>query len=194
MVGRWILAVEGGRFSKYSEMATPVALLFTEGIRPRKLMFKSVEVDGTDATRKLLEAVDEEARVNEGEEKEKGRRGRISLVMSSSVPIAGFNLIDAREILARLGVPTVFVLPEMPDFSAVESALRKHFKDWRARLEVIAGAGAVAEFDIEGERLRLECVGITQGEAIEIVRRLTIFGNVPEPIRIARMACRALTG
>lgn len=186
MADRRILAVEGGSFSKYNGRATPVAFLLTEGIRPRKLVFKSLEVDGMDATRRLLEVVEEQGWG--------GGEHKIGVVMSSSVPIAGFNLIDARQILERLGVPTVFVLSEMPDEVAVESALRKHFKDWEARLDIIRRAGPVKRFDLEGESILLECVGIPETAALGIARQLLIFGNVPEPLRIARMACRAFTG
>lgn len=176
-----VLAVEGGSFRKGVDRRVPSAFLFAEGIRPKRLIVKWVEVDGLDATERLKEAI------REGEMKE-------GIVIAGSVPIAGFNLIDAREVLREFGLPTVFVLRERPDKDAVRSALMRHFKDWGRRLEVIEAAGPVVEVVLaEGERIFIEAVGIGEAEAKKIVEGLTIFGKLPEPLRIARMVARQLS-
>lgn len=74
----------------------------------------------------------------------------IEVLLSRSVPVAGFNLIDPEEILKTTGVPSVFVLEEEPDSVAVERALRKHFPDWRRRLEVLSRPLGPQRFEIPG--------------------------------------------
>ena len=182
MRNRQVLAVEGGGFNKYGKGMANVAFLLAYVTCPTKLLFKNVEVDGLDATEKLAEAI-----------KTLGGKEEIDLVVSSSVPVAGFNLIDAQLILAKFGIPTVFVLREKPDEEAVEAALAKHFEDAQIRLKVLRGSGPIREFLLEGSPVWLECVGIPFDEAFEIVKRLAIFGPIPEPLRIAKMAARAIS-
>jgi endonuclease V-like protein UPF0215 family len=172
-----VLAVEGGGFSKAIGGKAIMALLLTEGIVPRRLSFARIEVDGLDATEGIIEAM-----VSLGP--------RADLVLSDSVPIAGFNMIDAGAIEERTGKPTVFVLPDMPDFDAVEAALRKHFPDWSRRLEILAAAGKPTTRRLGEGEVHLECVGIGAGDAMRLLEQLTVFGKVPEPIRLARMVAR----
>ncbi|MBC7113319.1 MAG: DUF99 family protein [Candidatus Methanomethyliales bacterium] len=176
-----VLAVEGGSFRKGVDKKAPAAFLFAEGIRPKRLIVKWVEVDGLDATERLKEAI-KEGGMEEG------------VIIAGSVPIAGFNLIDAKEVLKEHGLPTVFVLREIPDKEAVRAALIKHFKDWERRLKIIEGAGQLEEVVLaEGERVFIEAVGIEKDEAKKIVEGLTIFGKLPEPLRLARMVARAIS-
>ncbi|MCX8182308.1 MAG: DUF99 family protein [Candidatus Methanomethyliaceae archaeon] len=176
-----VLAVEGGSFRKGVDRRVPAAFLFAEGIRPKRLIVKWVEVDGLDATERLKEAIREEG-MREG------------VVIAGSVPIAGFNLIDAREVLKEFGLPTVFVLRDRPDVNAVRSALMKHFKDWKRRLEIIEAAGPIKEVSLGGgEGVFIEVVGMGEAEAKRIIEGLTIFGKLPEPLRLARMVARSLS-
>jgi endonuclease V-like protein UPF0215 family len=180
MPGFRVLAVAGGGFSKSAGSNAPVAFIYAEGIKPKRLTFREVEVDGLDATQKILEVV--------GEIKE-----RVDAIMARSLPISGFNLIDPKAIFEKTGIPTIFVLGDKPDEEAVAYALRKHFDDWQARLEILREAGSVRESPGDDGKVLLECFGISPEEAFRVVRRLSIFGKVPEPLRIATMAARAVS-
>lgn len=178
MTAPMVLAVEGGRFSKEAGGRALIALLLAEGTVPRRLEFACVEVDGLDATDVLV-----------GHMASFGPL--VDLVVSSSVPIAGFNLIDASEVRRRTGKPVVFVLPEMPDAAEVEAALRKHFPDWERRLGILASAGKPTPHRLGDGEVYLECSGVEAAEALRVLGRVTVFGKVPEPVRLARMAARA---
>jgi endonuclease V-like protein UPF0215 family len=181
MANRRVLAVEGGSFSKGVDKFAPVAFLLTDGILPKSLIIKRVKVDGLDATERLVETIEE-------------LNGEVDVVMSGSIPTAGFNLLDPNKILKKFGIPSIFVLGEKPDQGAVVAALKKHFIDWRKRLTIIEGAGGFHELPLDGERpVLLECTGINAKEAMQLVKRLTIFGRVPEPVRIARMIAKAVS-
>jgi endonuclease V-like protein UPF0215 family len=181
MADHRVLAAEGGSFSKSADKTTQVAFLLTEGIQPRRLIMRRVEVDGLDATERLMETIEELDR-------------EVDVVMSSSIPIAGFNLLDPKKVLERFEIPSVFVLGERPDQGAVRAALKKHFRDWKKRLAVIEGVGVFHKLSLEGENpVLMECVGIKPAEAMRLVRRLIIFGRIPEPVRLARMVARAVS-
>ena len=180
MPGPVILAVEGGSFSKAIGGRALMALLLTEGIEPRNLSFTTIDVDGLDATEKVVRTL--------------GFGGAsVDLVLSDSMPIAGFNMIDPRAVLEGTGTPTAFVLPRKPDAEGVENALRKHFLDWRKRLEILTAAGPLIAHKLGDGEVFIECLGIKVSTAAGLLGRVTIFGKVPEPIRLARMMAREAT-
>lgn len=172
-----VLAVEGGSFVKEAGGRALMAMLLTEGILPKRLEFAWVEVDGLDATEVLLERM-------------AGLDPHIDLVLSDSVPIAGFNMIDAGAIAQRTGVPAVFVLPERPDAEGVAAALRGHFPDWERRLAILAAAGEPTPQRLGDGEVHIECGRLGAGEVLRMLERITVFGKVPEPIRLARMAAK----
>lgn len=180
MAGFRVLALAGGGFSKAAGCNAPVAFVYAEGIKPKRLIFREVEVDGLDATSKVLEVIEE---IQE----------HVDAVIARSLPISGFNLIDPKAIFERTDISTIFVLGDKPDDEAIASALRKHFSDWEARLNILRGAGVVSEFPGDDGKVLLECFGITPEDAFRVVRRLSIFGMVPEPLRIAAMVARAVS-
>ncbi|HPC27875.1 MAG TPA: DUF99 family protein, partial [Candidatus Methanomethylicus sp.] len=166
---RRVLAVGGGAVRPGGGQV-PMALLLTRGTVPEHLCIRDVEADGTDATPRIIEFI-------------RSCADGIDALMARSVPIAGFNYIDAGAVLRECGIPSVFVLCEEPDMEAVGGALRRHFADWEVRLRAIEGAGPVhrlrdagdggeggeggeegeGEEDKEGrdgEALFIECVGI----------------------------------
>jgi hypothetical protein len=172
-----VLAVEGGCFSKEVGGRAVMALLLAEGIVPKRLFFTSVKIDGLDATERLLDGM-------------MTLSSLIDVVLSDSIPIAGFIMIDAKGIEREAGIPTVFVLPDMPDAKGVIKALRKHFPDWKQRLEILNAAGVPTTHYLGEGKVHIECMGIEVGKALKILERLTVFGKVPEPIRLARMVAR----
>jgi endonuclease V-like protein UPF0215 family len=172
-----VLAVEGGSFSKEAGGKAAMAMLLTEGTVPMRLAFARIEVDGLDATETLVNRM-------------AAFGPRIDLVLSDSIPIAGFNMIDAKTIREQTGKPTVFVLPEMPDAEGVAAALRKHFPDWERRLGILEGAGEPTHHYLGDGEVYLECEGVGAGEALRVLERITVFGKIPEPIRLARMVAR----
>jgi len=172
----------------------PMALLLARGTVPERLCIRDVQADGTDATPKIIKFI-------------RSCADGVDALMARSVPIAGFNYIDAGAVLRECGVPSVFVLGGEPDMAAVGGALRRHFADWEGRLRAIEGAGPVHRLrdggeggkdevreGKEGETLFIECVGIGVRGALALARGLTVFGTVPEPVRIAGMVAKAVSG
>jgi len=181
-----VVAVGGGAIRRGGAGGmVPMALLLARGTIPERLRIRDVQEDGTDATPRIVEFV-------------RSCGAAVDALMARSVPIAGFNYIDARAVLEECGVPSVFVLGEEPDMAAVGRALMGHFPDWEARLRAIEGAGPVHAVrlrgggDGEGGRMLIECVGIGVRDAVALARGVTVFGMVPEPVRVALMAARAV--
>ncbi len=175
------ISVCGGKIPPFKKGTTPLVLLTAAGIRPVEVRVSDVEIDGMDATEKIVGAI-------------VSSKWEIEGLLSRSVPVAGFNLIDPEEILKTTGVPSVFVLEEEPDSVAVERALRKHFPDWRRRLEVLSRPLGPQRFEIPGTGgVFLACYGISPELAFRTMRRLSVFGKIPEPLRVCCMLSKAIS-
>lgn len=174
-----IVAIGGGTIFKDGPAGCCAAVLMaTYGTSPERMAIADIQPDGTDATDAVIGFIN-------------ACGWRADALMAKSVPIAGFNFIDAGRVLGECGVPSIFVLEEEPDMAAVRRALQEHFADWEVRLRAIEAAGPLHRVDEAGEARFIECVGISLPDALAIVRPLTIFGRLPEPVRLAVMAARA---
>ena len=138
-----------------------------------------VTVDGLDATEVVLEVL--------------SRLGSVDLIVLGSVTCAGFNLIDIQRLFAESGVPVLVVLSRKPRPFAAESALIRHFNDWRDRVEILRRAGEPSEVWARGFRIPLIAYGISLEEAASVVESLSVFGKHPEPLRAAKVLARELS-
>lgn len=143
----------------------------------------SVEIDGTDATDRILSLL----------------RGSpfldgVRAVLLDGIAVGGFNLVDLNRLYAGVRRPVVTVTRHPPDFPAIQSALRKYFpRDAAARWRVVKAHPLFRVPVSEGNPLQVSAVGCTRAEAAAVVRRTTVRGNLPEPLRLARLIARALS-
>lgn len=144
-----------------------------------KCIFTRVEVDGFDATDKLISALHSE---------------KLDVIMLAGISFAGFNLIDPKRVHAELKIPVIVVIRKKPNTDAMKNALKKHFPDWRRRLEVIEKAGPIYAIKPTGgpSSLYVELAGISVEEASSILRDFSICSRVPEPLRVARLIAKSL--
>ncbi|MCQ5337309.1 MAG: DUF99 family protein [Candidatus Methanomethylicia archaeon] len=166
-------------FRKRIDRFVPLVIMITKGILPLELIIKNIEVDGLDATDKIIEVLSEK-------KIEKG------IIMARSIPIAGFNIINANRIFNEIHLPTIFILERKPNMNAVRQALKKHFSDWEKRLAILESIKIEEVETLKGTFI-LGSVGIDINEAKKIIEITTIFGKIPEPLRLARIIAKSLT-
>lgn len=150
-------------------------------LRIEGVLVSHIIVDGLDATDKLIEMIG-------------GEKGQIDLIMLASISYGGFNLVDPIQTYDRLKIPVVVVNPKEPDNIAVRRALIRHFTDWRERLVIIEKVGKPHRLGLgPGRFLYFHAIGLPQSEAVELIRGMVVFGNRPEPLRIAHMLAHGLS-
>lgn len=188
MIGRpalRILAVEDGGFPEGipGERKGKVLLVgvIISNFIPEKILLSEIAVDGLDATKQLVKMVRKE------------KRG-VDLILLASISYAGFNPMDPKQIYKRLRIPVIMVNPKKPDNLAVESALMHHFSDWRKRLSIFKKTGFPKKLMIgSGKRVYFHAFGISEAYAEALIKKLVVFGNRPEPLRVARILAHELS-
>ena len=139
-------------------------------------------IDGTDATDRILALLGSSPFLD-----------GVRAVLLDGIAVGGFNLIDLDRLYEGLQRPIVTITRHAPDFAAIRAALRKYFPRDAAMRWRLVRAHALFRLPMpEGNPLRVSAVGCTRAEASAIVRRTTVRGNLPEPLRLARLVARAL--
>lgn len=163
------------------------------GTRLDGIVSGRVTRDGTDATARMVELV----RASQFE-------NHVRAVLLQGIAVAGFNVVDVKELGSALGVPVLVVMRRPPDMDAIERALfsaeprlrppvRGAARKWR----LIRDAGDVERLDVasapatglrgRGQRLWVQRHGLSPEAAIRLVAATTLHGNVPEPLRLAHL-------
>lgn len=180
-----VLAVEDGSFPSWPTGARRgkvlLAAVTLRDFTVEDIVLAWVAVDGWDATEAVIRMA------------ERGRK-KPDLVMLASIAYAGFNLVDPEEVHRRLRLPVLIVNPQKPDSLAVEAALKKHFPDWKQRLSILEKAKKPRRLALEGGvEVFFYTFGMGVPEARRLIKKLTVFGHRPEPLRVARLVARSLS-
>lgn len=167
----------GNRSARATVIGTVVrAPAYLEGV----LRF-NVAVDGCDATDEIVKALSKSRFLEQ-----------IRAVMIDGIALAGFNVVDIRNLSGRLGVPIITVTRDRPDMHSIESALSKYFDDWEERLRTISEIPLIA-LETENKPIFVSYAGTSEEEAVKVIRATTVKGAIPEPIRMAHIIAGGVT-
>lgn len=175
-----VLAVEDGVFTSGGRLldeAFLIGVLMRHSI-VEKVFIDTVEVDGLDATEKVLSFIN-------------GSKP-LDLVLLHGVPYAGFNLVDATGIYSLTQCPVICILDRKPDMASVLKALKSKFTDWTRRFNILQRQGKPIEVVLEGSRLVLSIHGISLETALKTLKAMTFLGKTPEPLRVAKLIAKGL--
>jgi endonuclease V-like protein UPF0215 family len=139
-----------------------------------------IEVDGMDATDKLLAIMND---------------GLADAVILGGITFAGFNVIDPRRVFQETGVPVIVYTGKRPDDGSMLVALKTHFSDWKRRWDVIESLGKVHEVVTRlGEPpAYFEVVGGSAIWAEGVLRSSALVCRIPEPVRVAGLVARGVS-
>lgn len=182
-----LLGVEDGSFPPHRfkrKGKTILCAVLTKGLRVEAVSLRLIDVDGLDAMNKLLDVA-------------KLLRP-LDMIVLGGVTFGGFNIIDPVTLHEDLGVPVVVFTTERPDNEAVLNALKKHFDDWEFRYRVFEKLASVSpvyetKLNPKEKAVFLEIVGIEAEKAVEILKRVTVIGRAPEPLRIANRIAKTVS-
>ncbi|KUO43372.1 MAG: hypothetical protein APU95_05835 [Hadesarchaea archaeon YNP_N21] len=135
------------------------------------------EVDGTDATERVIEMVNRSR-----------HRGQLRVVMTGGMTFGGFNVIDIKEIFEKTGLPVIAISRKRPDMAKIKRAL-KHLPNWRERLSILKKAGRLYPVSTKQKaaKIFMQIAGIRHSDAEKIVRITSTRSLIPEPLRVAHL-------
>jgi len=173
-----VMGIDDGPFVAHTKgKALLVGTVFRGGQWLDGILRTYVDIDGTDATQKIIDMVNKSR-----------HKGQLRVIMTDGVTFGGFNVIDIQEIFRQTGIPVIVVSRKMPDFSKVKKAL-KNLPDWQERWRMLRTAGKIHQVRSK-PRAAPVCVqvaGINLADAEQIVKLTSTRSLVPEPLRVAHL-------
>jgi len=170
-----ILAWDDGPFEfKTKGKAILVGVIFRGGQFLDGLLKTEVDIDGEDATEKIVEKI------------LKTKHKDLRVIMLDGITFAGFNTVDIKEIYEKTKLPVIVVNRKKPNFEKFIETL-KALPNAEKRLEAVKNAGPVYWVSVKNKRICFQCYGIKKEDAEEIIKTSSTMSLIPEPLRVAHL-------
>lgn len=175
-----VVAVDDGAFARDDRVAPIAACVVSLPEYVESIRTGHVNVDGRDATRRVAALV-----------RATGPIEGLRAVLLDGAVLGGFNVVDLDALERTLGLPVVAVTRRAPDLPRIRAALRKWFpRDGTARFRALT-AHRLFPVPTAGEPLYATAVGCRRADAVALLRRSTVRGFWPEPLRLAHLVASA---
>ena len=176
-----LLGIDDSPFTFNDKYATVIGVIMRGGGYIDGVLKSKVSIDGLDATNICKEMV-ENTRY----------RKQLRAVMIDGITLGGFNIVDIDEMYFDTNLPVITITRDAPDFAKIETALKKNFKDWKDRINIIK-KGKIHKIETSHNPIYVKYIGTSIDEAKEIIKLSTIQGVIPEPIRVAHLIASGIT-
>lgn len=137
-----------------------------------------VDKDGFDATHKLSSMICNSK-----------FHQQLDAVLLDGIAVAGFNIINLKEMHELTGLPSIAVMRRMPDLPSIYSALGNLNKS-ELRIKILEEAGEIHHLG----GFFFQVIGCDAACAAEVLKAVTDNGKVPEPLRLAHLIGAAIMG
>jgi len=175
-----IIGFDDGPFRRGQETTLVVGAVYRGGRSMDGLVSTQVAVDGLDSTVRLASLINA------------SRFRDVRVIMVDGIAFGGFNVVDIHGLYKDTGIPVIAVTRDMPDFNAIEAALR-HLPDSQTRWRLIKSAGEPAPVETRpGKSVHIQSAGISVGDAQAIVKISATRSLIPEPIRVAHLVAQGI--
>ncbi len=166
-----VVGFDDAPFRKTDSEVLVVGTVFRAGHWMDGLLSFSVNVDGDDATDKLISVVNKTK-----------HKDQLRAILLDGIAFGGFNVIDIKRLNQKTKLPVIVIIRNYPNFKKVERAI-KNVNNYKNKLKYIKNAGEVHK---AGE-IYCQIAGIKLEKAIEIIKLTSTHSNIPEPLRVAHL-------
>ena len=170
-----ILAWDDGPFEfKSKGKDILIGVIFRGGQFLDGLLKTEVEIDGEDATEKIIEKI------------LKTKHKDLRVVMLDGITVAGFNTVNIKEIHDETSLPVIVVNREKPNLEKFIETL-KNMSNPEKRLKAVKDAGPIYSMSVKNKRIYFQSYGIKKDDVEEIIKTTSTMSLIPEPLRVAHL-------
>jgi hypothetical protein len=172
-----VLGIDDAPFDKFNDKKTLlIGTFFRGGNFIDGVVSTKINVDGNDATNKIIELV-----------KKTKFYPQLRAIMLDGIAVGGFNVIDITKIHQKTKIPVIVVVRKYPDFKEIERVLIKLKK--KPKIKLLRKAGKVHK----AGSIFIQFAGLDLEEAKEILKITCTRSFIPEPVRVAHIIASGLT-
>ena len=171
-----ILGIDDASFNLFCDEKTIlVGAIFRGGLWLDGVLKTEIEVDGNDATEKIIEMV------------KSTKHKDVRVIMLDGITFGGFNVANIKKIFGETGLGVIAVVRKLPDFGEIENVI-KGYEYYEERKESIRVAGIPVKVETMPDKfIYVQCCGIKFEDAEYIAKLSSTRSLVPEPIRVAHL-------
>jgi len=170
-----ILAFDDGPFEfKSKGKDILIGAIFRGGVFMDGLLKTEVEIDGLDATEKIIESV------------KKTIHKDLRVIMMDGITFAGFNTVDIKKVYEETKLPVIVVNRKKPDLEKFKDSLGK-MPGADIRLRCVEHAGPFYSTTINNKKIYFQCYGLSEKDASSIIKKTSTRSLIPEPLRVAHL-------
>ena len=108
---------------------------------------------------------------------------QLQLVMLQGIALGGFNVLDIHGLHAELGIPVLVVARRAPRMELIKQALLGRVPGGRRKWALVERAGPMEP--VGG--VFVQRAGLSPDAAGAVIRRFSVYGHLPEPLRVAHL-------
>ena len=178
-----VVGVDDGAFDRSDARAPIAAVVLSAPDYIEAVRTSTVTVDGKDATARVIALV-----------RSTGPLDGLRALLVDGAVLGGFNVLDLDALHRELCLPVVALTRKPPEFARIRSALRKWFPRDAGRRWQLLTAHRLFRVPTAGRPILASAVGCSRTDAALLVRRTTVRGHWPEPLRIAHLVASSGAG
>lgn len=166
-----VLGIDDSPFQKGSkEKSLVIGSVFRGGDWMEGIMSCEVDIDGDDATAQIAKMINRSR-----------FKKQLQCIFLDGIAVAGFNVIDIKELYKKTKLPVVVVMRKPPNMTSIRKALTIINK--QDKLSLILKAGAIKKVN----KLYVQHVGITLVDLKQLLTLTCTRSHIPEPIRVSHI-------
>ena len=176
-----LLGIDDSPFRFTDKYGMVIGVVMRGGEYLECVLRRHIMIDGKDATFVCKDMI-----------KKTKHRKQLKAVLLDGIALGGFNIVNIEELHNETNIPVLTITRDKPDFDKIKIALKKNFKDWEDRWDLIS-KGKLHEVKTSHNPIYVKSIGMDIKEAKEIIKLSTIRGVIPEPIRVAHLIASGVT-
>jgi uncharacterized protein len=175
-----VVGVDDGAFARDDVYAPIAAVVVSSPERVETIRLSRVRVDGRDGTARVVELL---GALGGGE--------GIRAVLVDGAVVGGFNVLDLDAIHRATGLPVVAVTRRRPEFPKIRAALDRWFPRTSQARFTLLRQHRLFRVATGGAPIWAAASGCSAADAARLLRRTTVRGFWPEPLRLAHLVASA---
>src|SRR3989338_3847587 len=166
-----VIGIDDSPFNKFREEETlAIGVVMRGGKSIDGILSTKVGVDGDNATARLVEMIN----------KSKFKL-QLRCIFLDGIALAGFNVIDIRELNRKTGIPVVTIIRRKPDIARIKEVLNK--LNQKEKIALLDKSGSVVNFG----KIYAQPIGLSIEKLKEILKLVCTRSHIPEPLRLAHL-------
>jgi len=166
-----ILGIDDAPFDKFKKgKVLVVGTVFRGGSFIDGVLSTKVDVDGNDATKKLVNLVNKTK-----------HKPQLQYIVLDGIALGGFNVVNIEELYNKTSLPVIVVIRRMPDRKKIIETLKKIKHE--EKIALIKKAGKIYHIN----KIFIQIKGLSIEEAESVLKISCTRSLLPEPIRVAHL-------